>query len=372
MATLLLLANATVNATSCANEDGDPPLVVDPARLLGIGGYVTILILFFMLLSMLQPLANAARVASGGAGAVPTYSHYDTRTQSWTPFSEHICAIIADEQDQRPGGGSLRLPNLPFEVKWGSEATSPRMLTAPASGMIQVNIHTMNTRIVRREAAGVSTADRFEARVFFRPLEFTAAKWRWMRYLDIPWLVATFEGESFHAFVVVLIFESILNATNTANTHLEGDLFFSNDPYGVVVVGSWFLSVMDCVSIAVLLTQMRREAGKRCCCLLPYKPEADADAKREAVLVSVAWFTFVHDAFQMLFAAAATVSQARTPHPLTLTTLSRILRRTPTPTLTLTANAACLPRSRLLAGAGQQLRPDGLPHQCHRGGRAQS
>ena len=110
----------------------------------------------------------------------------------------------------------------------------------------------------RDTEGGLAPAETFEAQVFNRSYKFTAKCWFWMRRLDWPWLEAEFEGDAFYNFVITLILESVLNATNTANTHLEGDLEFSNDPTGTIVVVSWLLSGMEVLSIIVLITEIRR------------------------------------------------------------------------------------------------------------------
>lgn len=58
-------------------------------------------------------------------------------------------------------------------------------------------------------------------------------------------------------------------AANTANTHLEGDLNFSNDPNGSIIIVSWLLSGMEILSIIVLITEMRRSRGSPCFCIKP-------------------------------------------------------------------------------------------------------
>lgn len=75
---------------------------------------------------------------------------------------------------------------------------------------------------------------------------------------------------------------------------------------------SWALSAFDLVSIVVLLSEMRRDAGKRCLCLRPYAPDS-SDVRRELALRGVAWFTLVHDSFQIIFASISTASQVASP-----------------------------------------------------------
>jgi len=180
------------------------------------------------------------------------------------------------------------------------------MPRAPATGMMQVNINNGNTRNVRRKAADYGSVA-FEARVFGFTRTYTAARWRFMRFFDFPWVVAQFEGESFDQFLFTLILEAVLNFTNTANTFLEGDLRFENDPDHVVASIMWLLTAMDVVSIGILVTETRRNYGHSCCCLPGHRP--DAVNVRRGLVFFFAWFTLVHDAFQILFASAATASQ---------------------------------------------------------------
>ena len=224
----------SINATDlfpALNAD-DPPLLASPTSLLHACFVSGIIIFVAMVISTLQPLAQGARVASTAA---TSYSNLEPRTNSWMPYSTHISSLIAAAHAGSTDGGQLRLPDLPFEVRWGSRATSWRMPQAPPTGMIQVNVNNGNTRVVRCEAADASTAASFDARILCKTRTFRASNWRWMRHLDFPWLHATFEGESFEKFIFVLMLESLLNATNTANTYLEGDLFFSDDPHRIVV-----------------------------------------------------------------------------------------------------------------------------------------
>ena len=195
----------------------DPPLLASPTTLLHACLVSGIVIFVTMVISTLQPLAQGARVASTAA---TSYSHLEPRTSSWMPFSTHISRLIADAQAASSDGGQLRLPDLPFEVRWGSRATSWRMPQAPPTGMIQVNVHNGNTRVVRREAADASTAATFEARILCKTRTFPASRWRWMRFLDFPWIHAAFEGESFEKFIFVLMLESLLNATCALPTGL--------------------------------------------------------------------------------------------------------------------------------------------------------
>ena len=132
-----------------------------------------------------------------------------------------------------------------------------------------------------------------------------------MRYFKCQWLEAEFEGASFNNFVITLCLEAVLNATNTANTHLEGDLFFANDPSRSMIIVSWGLSVLEVVSLAVLIAEIRRSSGRSCWCYGPYGEERNRTicTSRAMVVQTVTWLTLVHDAFQISIASVATASQ---------------------------------------------------------------
>lgn len=141
-----------------------------------------------------------------------------------------------------------------------------------------------------------------------RTFELRAAHWGWLRRLDWPFLEAEFEGDAFYAFVITSTLEAILNATSLANTHLEGDLQFANDPAGMMVVASWLLTLAEMFIIAVLIAQVRRTHGRRCWCLPPY--DTSSKAGHHLVLVQgVTWCSLAHDAFQITIEAVATASQ---------------------------------------------------------------
>lgn len=286
-------------ATACnssALADEDPELIIQLDRIATAALIAAGVILVIMFFSALQPIAKAARVASDESG-LAVYSQQDPRTRAWTAYSDRMCVLIADAEAQQPDGGTLRLPGLPFEVRWGGEATSYRMRARPSTGFIQVNIHNGNTRVARRDTARKGAASgSFDALFWFRERSFDTATWRWMRHLDCPWIVANFEGEHFFNFIILLLIESVLNFTNTANTHLEGDLFFSNDTSRVVPTVLWLLSLMDLISIVTLLTEVRRESGKRCLCLGGYA-EDKIVVQREVVLQGVSWFTLVRQPY---------------------------------------------------------------------------
>jgi hypothetical protein len=161
-------------------------------------------------------------------------------------------------------------------------------------------------------AEAASQDRKFEVDVCCKRRKFDACLWGWMRRFDWPWLEAEFEGDAFYNFVVTLILEAVLNATNTANTHLEGDLFFSNDPDRVVVTASWLLSGMEVLSIIFLITELRRSKGLPCLCIKPHAVDREGWNKehhRAIIVQSITWLSLVHDAFQITISSAATASQ---------------------------------------------------------------
>ena len=70
---------------------------------------------------------------------------------AWEPYDAARCLEIQAAIDAQGVDGAIQLEGIPFEVRWGSRATSSRVATPPDEGMIQVNIRNENTRIVRRE-----------------------------------------------------------------------------------------------------------------------------------------------------------------------------------------------------------------------------
>ena len=77
---------------------------------------------------------------------------------TWTPFRAEDCLKIKKAMDKNDDG-VVKLDGVPFEVRWGSKATSKKMPTRPDTDMIQVNIKNDNTRIVRHREERVSEFD---------------------------------------------------------------------------------------------------------------------------------------------------------------------------------------------------------------------
>ena len=70
---------------------------------------------------------------------------------AWEPYDAARCLEISAAMEAQGPDGAVQLDGIPFEVRWGSRATSSRVATPPEEGMIQVNLKNDNTRIVRRE-----------------------------------------------------------------------------------------------------------------------------------------------------------------------------------------------------------------------------
>ena len=76
------------------------------------------------------------------------------------PFSSEQNRLI--EHAYHTGKDTFILPYIPenpdglraFEMRFGAAAVSSKMPTPPATGIIQVNLVTNNTRIVKREDRG--------------------------------------------------------------------------------------------------------------------------------------------------------------------------------------------------------------------------
>ena len=84
------------------------------------------------------------------------FSHNDG--SSWEPYLDDDAQKIGSAMSATPDGGIIHLTTGPFEVRWGSQATSERMPTPP-SDIIQVNTKTGNTRIVRIDKRGDGGGD---------------------------------------------------------------------------------------------------------------------------------------------------------------------------------------------------------------------
>ena len=77
----------------------------------------------------------------------------------WTPYGAQEVQIFEQNRMANPNA-VIRLPNAPFEVRFGQSARSAKMPTPPDTGIVQVNVNNENTRVVRRreEGAGAGQA----------------------------------------------------------------------------------------------------------------------------------------------------------------------------------------------------------------------
>ena len=67
----------------------------------------------------------------------------------WTPYDAGTAAMLEQSRLANPNA-VVRLPNLPFEIRFGSAARSAKMPSPPETGIVQVNVNNENTRVVRR------------------------------------------------------------------------------------------------------------------------------------------------------------------------------------------------------------------------------
>ncbi len=81
-----------------------------------------------------------------------TFSHRMGPDSPWEPYPAHQCLVIEEAMRAKPSGGCVRLSDhLPFEIRWGTKATSSRLRGIPTTRMIQVNLRSTNTRVVRAD-----------------------------------------------------------------------------------------------------------------------------------------------------------------------------------------------------------------------------
>lgn len=100
------------------------------------------------------PTAFPARPVPAAAASTAVYQHNDGRG-NWAPFTPAHCAIIEQAYVAKLDRVHLSMPENPpahreFEIRFGAAAVSAKMPTPPATGIIQVNVRSENTRVVRR------------------------------------------------------------------------------------------------------------------------------------------------------------------------------------------------------------------------------
>ena len=91
----------------------------------------------------------------------PSYFHSPDHGNTWEPYDANTNALISFEMASQPDGGVVALPGgLPFEVRWGSAASSSKMRKPPPTHMMQVNTSSGNSRWVKAAdgAAAASAA----------------------------------------------------------------------------------------------------------------------------------------------------------------------------------------------------------------------
>jgi len=102
------------------------------------------------------PTAPMAVAMPAPSVAMPVAAAFSFSHQApngtWEPYKPEQCVLVANAMAQAPQGGRAALPGIPFEVRWGTEACSAKWSVAPDTGILQVNVKTENTRLVRKEA----------------------------------------------------------------------------------------------------------------------------------------------------------------------------------------------------------------------------
>lgn len=92
-----------------------------------------------------QPAAQSESGIERGAPTAGTcFAHQMNASAPWEPYSMELNGVIAQAKAERPDGGSVDLPGIPFKVCWGNEAPGF------AFGMKQVNVRSGKTRAVKQ------------------------------------------------------------------------------------------------------------------------------------------------------------------------------------------------------------------------------
>lgn len=104
-----------------------------------------------------RAVIEAAREAvSGFHKGEARFSHRGP--SGWEGYSPQHNDVIARALKASPGSGTVQLPGIPFEVRWGAQAISAKLVHPPPEGIIQVNTRSQNTRVVRRDSAAAAAA----------------------------------------------------------------------------------------------------------------------------------------------------------------------------------------------------------------------
>ena len=96
----------------------------------------------------LPPRSSCWRHVSGSHKGEARFSHKGK--QGWEAYSNHQNFVIERAIKASNGSGTVALPGIPFEVRWGAQATSAKMPAPPPEGINHLNTATQNTRAVRR------------------------------------------------------------------------------------------------------------------------------------------------------------------------------------------------------------------------------
>ena len=80
---------------------------------------------------------------------VTRYEYFDSRNNRWNPYDPATCAFLESAEQANPNA-IVQLQGLPFQVRFGQNARSQKMVSS--TGILQVNVNTENSRDVRRVA----------------------------------------------------------------------------------------------------------------------------------------------------------------------------------------------------------------------------
>ena len=80
---------------------------------------------------------------------VTRYEYFDSRNNRWNPYDAATCAFLESAEQANPNA-IVQLQGFPFQVRFGQNARSQKMVSS--TGILQVNVNTENSRDVRRVA----------------------------------------------------------------------------------------------------------------------------------------------------------------------------------------------------------------------------
>lgn len=102
-----------------------------------------------------EPLQTLTPIVSDDPFLSSTFSH-KAPGDIWESYSNADNFKIASAMVNSSEGGRIAVASNMFEVRWGNEAKSDKMPFTPSTGIIQVNMKTGNTRVVRWNDDGAS------------------------------------------------------------------------------------------------------------------------------------------------------------------------------------------------------------------------